>query len=332
MKLYAILADIHGNYPALRAVERDARRIARREKYDGPHFICLGDVVDYGPQPNECMAWVREHAEFVILGNHDREVADSFLKPPMSIAPEYWPITLWTRRVLDAQHKEIIRTWEHRWQSPPGLQTFTLFHGGLVRGADSYINDRWTAGDNLRQLRTDYGLFGHTHIQGYFVDDFGETIMFLTCPEGRAPRRTEGWRAVEVGDWEPLPEWRRALLNPGSVGQPRHHAISVSAGVPYDHRAAYLLLRLNGSGKGDFQFRRVGYDVRKTIRLLKRIRWPEEDSGPGGGDIYKSTEDAERQRWMSDPTARELAETLAHITDLLPRLVEERLIPTLLNR
>jgi len=325
MRLYAVLADIHGNYPALQAVERDARDIAQREKVDGPHFICLGDVVDYGPQPNECMAWVREHASIVVQGNHDKAVVGPSCGSVHTINRDYWPITLWTYQVLDDRHKDVIREWRLQRKA---LKAFTLFHGSLIWGVDGSIDYGKAARENMARLRTDYGLFGHTHIQGYFEEDLDEVTVFLTCPEGKAPQRTDGWRPMPVGVWERLPEWRKAFFNPGSVGQPRRHAFSMDAGVSHDYRAAYMLLRLNGRGKGFFQFRRVDYDVGETVRRLREIRWPEETgSEVGGNSIYKDKKDAAPR--LQDLIERQLAETLAHITERLPRLVEEVLIPAL---
>ena len=81
--LYAVLSDIHANYQALLAVARDARALARREDDGRVEFISLGDVVDYGPQPNECVAWVRRYASVTVQGNHDRVAAESLITPPI---------------------------------------------------------------------------------------------------------------------------------------------------------------------------------------------------------------------------------------------------------
>lgn len=329
MILYAVLADVHGNYPALQAVEADARRVARHEGNEQVHFICLGDVVDYGPQPNECMAWVHKHSSIIVQGNHDKAVAAPSRKAIYAIDPQYWPITLWTRRVLDSRHKDAIRTWRFQRVRPPGLEPFTLFHGSLTWGDDGYIHHRRAAQENLARLITDYALFGHTHFQGYFVEDFDGITMSLTCPQEQMPQQTDGWRGMRVGIWEDLPiQGQRALFNPGSVGQPRRHALLVDAKVPRDHRAAYMLLQLNGNGRGHFQFRRVDYDVEQTVRRLRAIRWPEDvKSSTRGNSIYKDGKDT--ALFSQDPLARQLDETLANMTQLLPRLVEDVLIPPL---
>jgi putative phosphoesterase len=61
-----VVADIHGNRPALQAVEE-------------PHDVCfcLGDLVDYGLEPAPCIDWVRKHATYAVRGNHDHAVAQN---------------------------------------------------------------------------------------------------------------------------------------------------------------------------------------------------------------------------------------------------------------
>jgi len=60
MATLLVISDIHGNWPALQAIREEADAV-----------VCLGDIVSYGPFPRECVAWVREHAAYVIRGNHD---------------------------------------------------------------------------------------------------------------------------------------------------------------------------------------------------------------------------------------------------------------------
>jgi len=329
MRLYAILSDIHSNYQALLEVKKDAKKVAQEEGYDHVHFVCLGDVVDYGPQPNRCIAWVREHAGVVIQGNHEKAVAAPFREPPYAtVAEDYWPITLWTRRVLDDEHRKAIHGWKTRCDLPLASETFTLFHGSLT-SVNSYVNCARSAGENLTQLRTHYGLFGHTHFQGYFVEGFEDAITFLACPAGTESPRPDKWHMAPVGVWKPLPgQWQRAIFNPGSVGQPRRHALLMDAGVLPDYRAAYMLLRLNGHGKGEFRFQRVDYKINETIRLLREeVYWPvKTDDGVNGSSIYK---DASSPPHEQDPMRQKLDETLAQMSELLSNLVEGALIPAL---
>lgn len=323
MKLYAILADIHSNYPALRAVEADARGIAQAEKVEGPYFLCLGDVVDYGPQPNKCVAWVNKHCSTVIRGNHDDVVIlgpDSLFR----INEDYRPITRWTMETLNPECKKRIQGWglDHR------FARFTLFHGSLSSGIDGRIDDVHLAGESLKRMQTDYGLFGHTHYQGYFEQDVDQTVrMFLAYPNGRRPgsgtrssKKIKQWYPTPIGEWQPLPKHGKALFNPGSVGQPRSHAVLIDAEIPHDYRAAYMLLLLDESGGGAFQFRRVDYDVEETVRLLRAIRWPQRRrSGEGKsskGEIHLPREEEPPANWE----------------ERLSDCVENILIPTLVGK
>lgn len=330
MRLYAVLSDIHGNYEALRAVEEDARSIAQVEGSPSQiSFICLGDVVNYGPQPNECMSWVCEHAEITISGNHERESIAPLHEPPSGVEKAYWPITVWTRQALSVKEKDAIHLWQTCEVAPLGLEAFTLFHSSLL-WEDGYVDYPWAARMNVGRLDTPFGLFGHTHFQGYFTEGFGDIDMFLACPEGATPQRLSRWRPVSANEgWEPLPKrGRRAIFNPGSVGQPRHHGLMFEAAIPRDYRAAYMLLRLDTGHMDGFQFRRVDYNVERTAQLLReRVSWPVHEKNPGPDhNIHQGGFDP--RQWH--PKSIQMAEMLAHKDELLHELIEQVLVPTLM--
>jgi predicted phosphodiesterase len=281
MKLYAVLSDIHGNFDALQAVHKDACDYAQQEYGANPRFIILGDMVDYGPQPNECIKWLNDHQSsilYVIQGNHDRETARPLGENPIGMGDEILPMTQWTQRVLQDEYKEKMKGWKPSRVNPPELLGFTLFHSSVV-GIDSYLDNLWSARKNLQSLQTPYGLFGHTHVQGCFTE---RDVMFTYS--GEIPDNPEGWWPIEVGQWQPLPKPKgdqpTILLNPGSVGQPRLHALLRGAGISHDYRAAYMLLRLDDRQQWWFQFRRVDYPVEETTRKLQNLPWPEPDD-PG---------------------------------------------------
>ena len=330
--LYAVISDIHANYQALRAVEKDAQNLARKEQLGKPVFVCLGDVVDYGPQPNECMAWVRRWAKITIQGNHDIASAEGiYVSPaPHDINREYWPITLWTRQVLANSHKHAIQEWKPKRCAPPGLDRFTLFHGDVVSPTARLDNPK-RATQAMQRLSTDYGLFGHTHHQGYFGE--ANTTPFVACPDKEASG--EKWQTVPVGSWEPLPNsWHKAVLNPGSVGQPRHHPVLIDLGAARDPRAAYMLLLVGSNGNSRFQFRRVTYKVKRTVQQLREIvrQLRENDNNkrsPEGEDVLKDNGHPEGPR---DSEETHLKQILRELPERLDKLVEETLIPTLMGR
>lgn len=271
-RLYAILSDIHANFPALQAVEQDVRRLAQQKGLPAPIFVCLGDVVDYGPHPNLCMDWVRRYVSMVVRGNHDDEMHKVlYRRPHPNIREDWWPILLWTRRKLKLEHKKVIASWSAVLRSPNGLQPFTLFHGSL-KGNGDRIADVGNAEWNFEQLRTHFGLFGHTHYQGCFQEAQGNLIkLHLVEPD-------------QLGKWYRMP-WRRTLFNPGSVGQPRQH--SVQHNYP-DYRAAYLLIHMVRDEAERYQFRRVEYDCLKTVNDLAQIHWePNGSKATNGSDILR---------------------------------------------
>jgi predicted phosphodiesterase len=129
--LYAIFSDIHANYAALRAAARDARAFAKREHYGQLEYISLGDVVDYGPQPNECVAWVGRNATIAVQGNHDLAAAEPLTSPPIEFAPQHLPILLWTRSALSEPNRQALRLWGERLGASPLRLAFTPFHSDI---------------------------------------------------------------------------------------------------------------------------------------------------------------------------------------------------------
>ena len=331
--LYAVISDIHANYQALLAVEEDAQNVAQEERLGQPVFVCLGDVVDFGPQPNECMAWVRQRADVTVQGNHDAAAADGLHIPPIhhDINRDYWPITLWTRKALTDDHKHTIREWKPTRRAPSGLKEFTLFHASLTSEIRRIDHER-QARQNLSMLPTHpaYGLFGHTHTQGYFVER--RHTAFVACPDKMESGKN--WQTVSVGSWKPLPNgWRKAVLNPGSVGQPRRHPLLVHLDAARDPRAAYMLLLVGPNGNSRFQFRRVAYNVEETVRQLREdVRWSENGKRhQEGNNILKDKDNAQPEGpW--DPDKAYLEEVLREMPECLEELVEETLIPMLEGR
>lgn len=321
--LYAVISDIHANYQALEAVERDAVRVRQQLKADSLHFIVLGDVVDYGPQPNECMEWITKHAEIIVQGNHDFDVGELSFNKPQTISPKLWPITIWTRAVTKREYRLRMYEWvrflggHYGKLSAAGLQDFMLFHGSVQRGYNGAIVTPREAWINIQQLKQNglkYGLFGHTHMQGCFVEDVVDdpwgaqkngnhqkALCYLVCPGNtRLENKTDpSWlpkllspamegHGVGCTPWSAMPD-NPALLNPGAVGQPRLPWAAQGI-AEFDNRAAYMLLKSNG--RIEYQFRRVPYDVDQTIRLLReKVYWPPDGYQQlQGSDILREVE------------------------------------------
>lgn len=330
MSLFAVLSDIHSNYEALKAVANDARREAERHHDGAIQFICLGDLVDYGPQPNQCMQWFEDNVSplYTVGGNHDEYVAYSY--PPKDLNTRWWPITLWTRWVIDSEYRELLGELCNQGpvkEGPKGLPNVTLMHGDLqsVNGRIDTVGDARKA---LKQLRTPYAFFGHTHFQGCFCENgqfeqgkWREQFMHLTYAGSDAldNHHVRTWTPMSLDKWYELPTDRKVLLNPGSVGQPRHHDVLASMTM-HDTRAAYMLF---DQAQKRIKFRRVSYDIDKTVRLLEELKYPklahgaviDRDRSEGG--LYH------------DPRWREMRQVEENMEKLLPELVNEKLVPTL---
>ena len=157
MKLL-ILSDIHGNWPALEAV------IRAEGTWDAVAFC--GDVVDYGPNPVECIRWVAEHAEHRVRGNHDHAVAFGVDCRCMGTFREYSTATrAWHQTLIGATDREFLAKlptidW-FEWQG----RHFRMAHATPQGDLFEYLPaERW--GERVSGLGEDYVLLGHTHVQG----------------------------------------------------------------------------------------------------------------------------------------------------------------------
>ncbi|MCB9384260.1 MAG: metallophosphoesterase family protein [Bryobacterales bacterium] len=191
-----IISDIHANLEALQAVVRDAEG-----QYDS--VVCLGDVVGYGADPNGVCEWVRENAAAIIRGNHDKACCG--LEEPVLFNPVARFAVEWTYEELSDDNRKWLRELP---VGPADLGDCVIAHGSVL-DEDEYLIDAQDAAGQFPHVLGRLVFFGHTHVQGGF---------FLRTSEdgegGEAPGEPDkhGVR-LRPGD--------TALVNPGSVGQPR---------------------------------------------------------------------------------------------------------------
>jgi len=229
----AVVSDIHSNLHALEAV------LAAIEAEAPDELWCLGDLVGYGPRPNECCAAIAERADICLAGNHDLAVRGTI--DLAEFGGEAAVAAGWTRDVLEPQAQELLERLE-----PEGAaHGVALYHGSARDPIWEYVLSDEAALATLELAGSQLVLVGHSHVALRVVQSGDE------LDGGVAPAGTE----VEVGDV-------RALLNPGSVGQPRDG----------DPRAAYLFLDLDARRAS---FRRVEYDVERTQREMRDAGLPE---------------------------------------------------------
>lgn len=235
---YLILSDIHANLTALDASLEAAK--GRWEK-----AVCLGDVVGYGPDPNEVIDRVRSIDAITIRGNHDK--AGCGLADANDFNPVARSVALWTREQLSPANRD----WLVKLPvGPVGVDGFSIVHGAS-RDEDEYVFAPAQALDSLLDATTPVTFFGHTHLQGGFTlrDDKVEVLHFK-------PNEETHFSACSIESGTTY------LLNPGSVGQPRDG----------DTRAAFAISDLD---KKCVEFWRVPYDVEAVQKRMGAAGLPE---------------------------------------------------------
>jgi predicted phosphodiesterase len=185
-----LLSDVHSNLPALDAV------LAAAGPVDAVWH--LGDVVGYGPDPDDVVGRLRELGAIGVRGNHDAAACGGseidWFNPDARRAME------WTRSAIS----EDTRAWLTALPERRTEAGCALVHGSPREPLWEYVTSTSVARDNLRLLDVPLGLHGHTHVPAAWIDD-GDRVELV---RGRPGQR------LELGG-------RRALVNPGSVGQPR---------------------------------------------------------------------------------------------------------------
>ena len=229
----AVVSDIHSNLHALEAVLGAIDADAPDELW------CLGDLVGYGPRPNECCTLVAERADVCLGGNHDLAVRGAI--DLAEFGGDAAVAAGWTRKVLEPEARTLLDRLE-----PQGTaHGVALYHGSARDPIWEYVLSDEAAVATLELADVPLVLVGHSHV-----------ALVVVASEGGVEGGLAGAGTdVELGGV-------RALLNPGSVGQPRDG----------DPRAAYLLLDLD---ERRASFRRVEYDVARTQREMREERLPE---------------------------------------------------------
>jgi diadenosine tetraphosphatase ApaH/serine/threonine PP2A family protein phosphatase len=190
-----IVSDIHGNLDALETV------IEAAGPTDG--WICLGDTVGYGPQPNECVERIRELCQITLIGNHDLAAIGrldiSWFNPFARAA------ALWTRDVLSSESRTFLEGLPETSLHPEWNATFA--HGSLTDPPRDYITTVYEARANFRLLETQTLFIGHSHLsEAYSTQQDRSGIDQEDFASGHSLSMKDGFRYI---------------INCGSVGQPR---------------------------------------------------------------------------------------------------------------
>ncbi|MFW5658427.1 MAG: metallophosphoesterase family protein [Bacteroidota bacterium] len=234
-----ILSDIHANLPALEAV------LAETKDRNIQSYLVLGDIVGYGPWPNETTERVRSLPNLIaIQGNHEAMLVQPEMRSRANDAAAF--SSAWTVDVLKQQHLDWLTQLPITVDLKVGVR---LVHGGMPKGSERvhYINDH-SASENLmlaelQNLRL--VLHGHTHVSVVYRRD---------VIQGR-DYKVPGER-VEV-----LQEEVIDLLNPGSVGLPREA----------DPRAQYAIWERHTNA---ISFHRLAYDHQSVVKAMGKAGLP----------------------------------------------------------
>lgn len=151
----AVISDIHGNAPALRAVLENLRN------HKPDRIVCAGDVVGYGPCPRECIDLVRDHNIPCVLGNHDEYTTQIGAHETWHIRPAAMESILWTQQALDTDRVAWLAALP-RTLEIDGLQIVHSSHLYCPRW-DYVTNPEKAAGSFLFQ-KTRVAFNGHTHL------------------------------------------------------------------------------------------------------------------------------------------------------------------------
>lgn len=236
---FLILTDIHSNLEALEAVLERAGN-----QFD--QVICCGDLVGYGPNPNEVTEAVRKlHPTVLIRGNHEKAALG--LTDLSRFNPLARSAALWTRDQLSEENRRYLQAIP---RGPEEISGFTVVHGSLL-DEDQYVVDLDDALQSLSFADHNLTFFGHTHVQGGFVRLKDRRAGLLN------PGRRSGIHESRLA----LDAENKYLINPGSVGQPRDH----------DPRAAFAIYDQEA---GVVRYFRVRYPVGLTQQKMREARLP----------------------------------------------------------
>ena len=244
--MFAVISDIHSNLEALTTVLADIENRGIKE------IFCLGDILGYGPNPKECLDLVIAKTDACVLGNHDYAV----LYEPTNFNHGAERASFWTREILEAEQasESCNKRWEHlgnqrmRWTMQVKLDgisaTLDFVHASPKRPINEYLfpEDVYNSPAKLKaqfEKVRHICFIGHTHLPGVFLDD----------PDFYAPD--------ELDNVYPIVPNERAIVNVGSVGQPRDK----------DNRASYAYIEGN-----NIHFVRLEYDFQTTAKKIYAIK------------------------------------------------------------
>lgn len=233
--IYGVFSDIHGNLHALIAM------LNRFKKLGIENYIFCGDLVGYGPKPNECIEIIMELKNLhCVLGNHDSAVLGS---ADLGQFTSYAVSTIeYARNVLSDKSKNFLLQCRELKKE----KTFTVVHGSPKDPLHEYLTSGEQFLENLKFFDTSICFTGHTHIAAFFKQ--------------KGARFPQNKRLAD-GDTVAIERGCRYVLNPGAVGQPRD-------GNPFASCAVF------DSEKNTYKISRIDYPYKKTQAEMQKLGFP----------------------------------------------------------
>ncbi len=226
-----VISDIHANLTALDAVLTDAG------EFDAAW--CLGDLVGYGPDPNECIAKVRVLPNLrCIIGNHDAAVLDQIDTKTFNL--EARQALEWTKKTLTESSISFLSSLHQKIE----INNVTLTHGSPRHPVWEYLMDSQTAALNFDYFSTPYCFVGHTHLPVVYTREEKKFVVYKPTPNNKITLSP------------------RTIINPGSVGQPRDH----------DPRTAYVIYNPE---ENTWDYRRLTYNIPAVQTRMADAQLPE---------------------------------------------------------
>ena len=226
-----VISDIHSNLTALDAVLTDAG------EFDAAW--CLGDLVGYGPDPNECIAKVRVLPNLrCIIGNHDAAALNQIDTKTFNM--EARQALEWTQKTLTESSISFLSSLQQKIE----INNVTLTHGSPRHPVWEYLIDSQTASLNFDYCSTPYCFVGHTHLPVVYTREEKKLVVYKPTPN----------KKITLSP--------RTIINPGSVGQPRDH----------DPRAAYVIYNPE---ENTWDYHRLTYDIHAVQTRMADAQLPE---------------------------------------------------------
>ncbi len=223
---YGIFSDVHSNLEALEAV------ISAYKNEAIDKYLCVGDVVGYAANPNECVEKVKALTMITVAGNHDWASVNLLSIDYFNSAAGQ--AISWTKLNLDGQNKYFLECLQPVYKN----EDLTLAHGTLDKPEEfNYMADDCIALKTFKLLETNICFVGHTHVAEIFSQDKNNRIYY------------HNENGIDIN------KENKYIINVGSVGQPRD-------GNP---DAAYCIY---DTDEKKVQIKRIGYGIEAARKKI----------------------------------------------------------------